>query len=111
MLLNRLIPYFLFGALFSIVYVFIMVRHREKMYIMENQLDRDEYGPELFGSIFQTLKAGMLMVGISLGLIIGHLLEEYRILNSDIGYASMALLMGGLSLILHYFIERGSFDR
>ena len=53
-----------------------------------------------------TLKIGMLLVGIALGILIGSIIDEYTTLPSEVGYFSMIFLFGGLALIANSLIEK-----
>ena len=107
-MVSIIVPIALFSAVFGVVYVFIMTRHREKMYLMEHQLDREEYGPRLFSSIYQTLKVGILMISLAIGLLAANYLEETYWVDEEFAYPFCLLLFGGIGLIIHFFIEKHS---
>ena len=94
-----------FAGIFGIVYVFLMTRHKEHMSMLEKGVD-----PSLFSSKnnsqSQTLKFGMLCVGISAGILLGNLLYRNDWLDEAVAYLSMIFLSGGLSLILNFLINR-----
>jgi predicted MFS family arabinose efflux permease len=94
-----------FGGIFGIAYVFLMTRHRERMTMLEKGTD-----PSLFNtksnSTSQTLKFGMLCVGIAVGILIGNLLYRNDWLDESVAYLSMIFLFGGISLILNFIIDR-----
>jgi len=89
-------------AVFGICYVYITARHRERMAMMEKGIENPSLNP-IKPSNAQTLKYGMLAVGIAVGIVVGELLnqgDDMRI------FSGMILLFGGLSLILNYYITR-----
>lgn len=94
-----------FGGIFGIAYVFLMTRHKERMTMLEKGKD-----PSLFStksnSTSQTLKFGMLCVGIAVGILIGNLLYRNDWLDKSVAYLSMTFLFGGTSLILNFIIDR-----
>ena len=49
------------------------------------------------------LKWGMVLTAIGLAILVGRLLDEYRIEEITIG---LMLLFGGLALVIYYFIAR-----
>ena len=51
-----------------------------------------------------SLKIGLLMVGISLGILIGNILVAKKYMAEEPAYFSMILICGGVSLILYYFL-------
>jgi hypothetical protein len=57
-----------------------------------------------FGS--NTLKFGMLSVGIAVGILMANLLYKNEVMDRLPAYFSMTFLFGGLSLILNFLIDR-----
>ena len=98
-----------FAAIFGILYVYVITRHRERM----TMLDKDLF-PSAFNSgkssNAQTLKFGMLSVGIAIGILAGHVLTYYYDVAKSTSFLSMLFLFGGLSLIANYLIVRKSQD-
>lgn len=92
-----------FAGIFGIAYVFLMTRHRERMSMLEKGTD-----PSLFtsrSSKSQTLKFGMLSVGIAIGILVGNLLCKNDWLDKPVAYLSMIFLFGGISLVLNFIID------
>ena len=95
-----LIPITMFAAVFGILYVFFQTRNRERMLMIEKG-----YDPGLFQTRINrhhTLRFGMFLVGIALGILSGNILAETTRLKEEIAYFSMIFLFGGLSLILFH---------
>jgi predicted MFS family arabinose efflux permease len=92
-----------FATLFGIIYLIVVTRYRERMSMLERGID-----PSLFASKGNknSLKFGMLSVGIALGILIGNLLNKNDILDRAPAYFAMIFLFGGLSLVLNYIIDR-----
>jgi hypothetical protein len=88
----------LFAAVFGMVYIYLMTRHRERMAILEKNIDYP-FPVTNFNNI--TLKYGMFLIGISIGFIMGWFLEQNG-MSEGIGYISMICLWGGISLIISY---------
>ncbi|WP_337042828.1 DUF6249 domain-containing protein [Emticicia sp. 17c] len=94
-----------FAGIFGIVYVFLTARNRERMLMIEKGRDASIF--DLKGRAqLQTLKFGMLFVGIALGILIGNILYKKFDLNKEVAFFSMIFLFGGFSLIAHFVIER-----
>lgn len=91
----------LFAAVFGMVYVFLMTRHRERMGMLERNLITSPFQSSNLNNL--TLKSGMLLVGLAIGFLILFVLEQYGV-HSDLISVSMVCLFGGLSLIASYFI-------
>jgi hypothetical protein len=94
-----------FAGIFGIIYVFFVTRHRERIALIEKGVDASIFGGKAFTS-YITLKFGMLFVGVGLGILVGNLLESQYNFDKGVAYLSMVFLLGGISLILNFFIER-----
>jgi len=91
-----------FVAVFGICYVYITARHRERMSILEKGIETSPFNSIKLSNA-QTLKYGMLAIGIAVGILIGELLnkgDDMRI------FSGMILLFGGLGLTLNYYITK-----
>jgi L-cystine uptake protein TcyP (sodium:dicarboxylate symporter family) len=95
----------IFGALFGIVYVFLVTRHRERMTMLERGLDASVFAPPK-QSFSLTLKFGMLFVGIALGILAGYGLHQHYGMTEEWAFLSMMFLLGGLALIANFLVER-----
>lgn len=87
-------------------YVFFIGRHRERMSMIDKGVDANIFYTKKRDSISPTLKFGMLLVGISIGILIGEMLNNLYSMNKGTAYISMIFLFGGLSLIINFLIER-----
>lgn len=90
----------LFAAVFGMVYVFLITRHRERMMILEKNMDYP-FPVTNFNNI--TLKYGMFLVGIGIGFIMGWVLHEVG-MSTGPSFISMVCLFGGISLIASYIV-------
>jgi hypothetical protein len=52
-----------------------------------------------------TFHFATIAIGVSLGLLIGHLLESVFDMFGPVAYFSMILLFGGLGLLVSYFVQ------
>lgn len=101
-----------FATFFGVMYIFFTTRNKERMALIEKGADASLFNtgkegtrnPVNWGKI--TLKFGMFLMGIALGIIVGALLSQSGVLNEGANYVSMILLFGGLSLVLFYVIDR-----
>lgn len=96
-----------FAALFGIIYVYLMTRYRERMSMLDKGIDPSQF-PAKSNSKSQSLKVGMLFVAIAIGILVGNLLYKNDLLDKSVAYFSMILLFGGISLIIHFLIEKKS---
>ena len=77
-------------------------RNREKMALIEKGVDISEiYQKKDHRNV--TLKSGMFLVGVAIGLFFGYFLTVITSINAVVSYFSMILLFGGLSLILFHW--------
>jgi len=99
-----LIPLAFFASIFGILYVYFTARNRERMSMIDKGVD-----PSIFTSkrnyANMTLKFGMLLVGVALGILVGSLIDEYTTLPEEVAYFSMIFLFGGLALIVNSIME------
>ncbi len=90
----------------SLVYIVINTRHKEKMALFEKGLDPKNFLNDHF--MPQTLRAGMLLVGVGLGFLIALVIDEYVLpfVDNPAIYGGSVLLFGGLGLLVFYMINR-----
>ena len=108
---NSLIPIALFATIFGVIYVIRTAKQKERMALIEKGADAslfysDNSKPLINWSWSKfTLKIGMFLMGIALGIIGGALATNFsRIDEPPILYFSSIFFFGGLSLTLYYII-------
>lgn len=94
------------ASLFGIGYVFLMTRYRIRRAMIEKGVDPTFFSRKSSKSISYTLKFGMLMVGTSIGLLLGYALSNQFGYDATVSILSMVFLWGGIGLIANYFVER-----
>jgi threonine dehydrogenase-like Zn-dependent dehydrogenase len=100
------------ASVFGIFYVFVTTRNKERMSLIEKGADASLFntGKEGQKSWFNwnkaTLKFGMLLMGVGVGIIAGSILDSMDAMEHGAEYTSMVFLFGGLSLVLFYLIDR-----
>jgi hypothetical protein len=95
-----------FATVFGIIYLFVITRYRERMSMLEKGVDPSAFGANGGGLPSNTLKFGMLSVGLALGILMGNLLYKIELVERVPAYFAMTFLFGGLSLILNFIIDR-----
>lgn len=84
-------------------------RNKEKMALIEKGVDLSEiYQKKDYRNA--TLKSGMFLVGIAVGLFCGYFLTQVSSINAVVSYFSMILLFGGASLILFHWYNNKQLD-
>lgn len=103
-----------FAMVFGIAYIYYSTRNKERMALIEKGADASLFNTGKEGPKFNfswgkfTLKVGMLLMGIALGIIAGAINAFSGIIPEDPGYGAMICFFGGLSLVLYYIIDRKS---
>ena len=102
-----LVPIAIFAMTFGIVYIIVTARNRERMALIEKGAD-----PKLFESIkrsakFRTLKFGLLLVGVGLGVFFATLLISSG-MEGEAAYPAMICVFGGAGLLVAYQMEQKS---
>lgn len=94
------IPLGFFAFVYGIVY--LSIRKKERMALLQ-------FGKD--ASVFQgskqdlvSLKWGMILIAVALGILLGNLLTAVTNMQEEVAYFSMIFILGGISLILSYFI-------
>jgi hypothetical protein len=101
-----------FATAFGIYYVHITTRNKERMALIEKGADASLFNTGKEGQKSSsnwskvTLKIGMFLMGIALGIIFGAILSNAGVMNEDADYSAMIFFFGGLSLVLFYVVDR-----
>lgn len=103
----------LFAMVFGIVYISVTARHRQRMAMIEKGMDPGNLmGPRIHGRSL-TLKFGLLMVGIGVGVLLGYALSWVmpphpspyeQDPDNPVPYFFSILFCGGLALIADHLI-------
>ena len=94
-----------FATIFGIIYILVITRYRERMAMLEKGVDPSTFASKnRFAS--NTLKFGMLSVGIALGILMANMLYKSEVIERAPAYFAMTFLFGGLSLVLNFIIDR-----
>lgn len=98
---------FIFGGIPAIIISLAYFRNRriERTALIASGKEATifEYGKPKH---YLSLKYGMLLVGLAIGVLLGSVLEVNTNIPEPMAYLSMVLLWGGLSLILFYGIHK-----
>ncbi|MBN2174755.1 MAG: hypothetical protein JW731_11530 [Bacteroidales bacterium] len=95
----------IFGSIIAIVY--LGIRKKERMAMLEKGVDASLFETSKKKSA-QSLKYGILLIGVALGILIGKLLATTSafMYEEEAAYFSMIFLFGGLALVIYYFMAR-----
>ena len=104
-----LIPLIVFAALFGTVFVIVSARNRERMAMIEKDVNPKDFirPPRTIKSNpYGILKWALLLVGLGLGIFIGSLLDSYTALEEVSAYFASTLFFGGLGLVLAFMLTK-----
>ncbi|MCD4698761.1 MAG: hypothetical protein K8S16_21225 [Bacteroidales bacterium] len=95
----------IFGTILAIIY--LGIRRKERMAMMEKRVDASMFITSKKKNTY-TLKYGIMLIGIALGILIGKLLAstEAFMYEEEAAYFSMIFLFGGLGLVIYYFLAK-----
>lgn len=88
-----------------IVFFIQKAKIKERMHLLEKGVDIFSFQKKdsPFNNI---LMWGMLATGAGFGLLLGFLLIEFNIFKDDAIMGILAILFGGIGLIIYYFINK-----
>ncbi|MCY1634368.1 DUF6249 domain-containing protein [Marinifilum sp. D737] len=86
--------------------IFLVHRHRERKALIEKGMDISLLQGEKKCSTLESLKYGIVLIGLAAGILIGNILDAFTRLNEEVSYFSMIFLFGGLALLIFYSIAK-----
>ena len=99
-----LVPISLFASIVLILFLYFTTRNKERLALIEKGADANLFKSK--AKSFPTLKIGMFLVGIGLGILTGNIITETTSLQEETAYFSMIFLFAGLALVFNYLIEK-----
>jgi fucose permease len=104
----ELTPIFILLIIFGFVYAIISinVRHKERRMLMEKGADPSTIFQPVKSEKFTSLKYGLFLIGIAIGLFFGSIFEKEMGMPEEVAYFSMVFLFGGLALVISYFLGK-----
>ncbi len=96
------VPVASFAMVLGIIY--LSYRKKERLALIQSGRDSSIFGED--NKCYSTLKWGLLLFGVGLGLLIAEALARYDILSPEVAYFSMAFIFGGAALIIDFLIEK-----
>jgi hypothetical protein len=97
-----LVPISFFAMVFGIVY--IAIKRKERRQLIEKGIDASVLEPKR--NVPSSLKWGMVLVGIGIGILLGKIISANTTMGEEGSTFSMMCLFGGLALVIYYFMER-----
>jgi predicted MFS family arabinose efflux permease len=100
-----LVPLAFFALVFGSWYIYITTRNKERLALIEKGADPKLFKTKDAGSAFRTLKLGLFLIGIAIGIIGGYFLTEGGMEEAP-AYFSMIFMFGGIALTSSYFLQK-----
>lgn len=92
-----------FAMIYGIVH--LVIRKKERLMLIQAGLDPGTFEKNSKPTL-TTVKLGMLMVAVGLGVLLANIIVTLSLMDSDAAYFSLVFLFGGISLLVSYFLER-----
>lgn len=86
--------------------IFLVHRHRERKMLIEKGMDINILESEKQQNSINSLKYGIFLIGLAVGILVGNILAEYTLMLEEVAYFSMIFLFGGAALIIFYSIAK-----
>lgn len=93
----------IFGFVFGVIY--IHNRRKERMSLLDRGLSGDYFDKAKTPQKILNLKYGLLLIALGSGILIARIFEYYGIMKEE-GYFAMIFLLGGICLVIYYFLEK-----
>lgn len=88
------------------VVIFLVHRHRERKALIEKGISAELLVSANKDRTQESLKYGILLVGLAIGILVGNILDEYTRMSEEVSYFSMIFLFGGLALLAFYSLAK-----
>lgn len=92
-----------FGTILGIIY--LAFRRKERLNLLDRGLEGDYFDKNKTPNKSLQLKYGLLSIAVGAGILIARIFEYYGCMHSE-GYFAMIFLLGGISLVIYYFLEK-----
>jgi predicted MFS family arabinose efflux permease len=99
----------IFGSITSVILglVYLKNKNRERMIMMEKGVDASIFKEEFRNTGNFSLKTGIFLIGIALGIIFGAIAaQSYIFPHEEASYFSAIFLFGGISLIVGSLVDK-----
>jgi len=102
---ESLIPIAMFSMIFGIVFVFLKTRSNERQMLIEKNIDASLFfGQKKTSLTLWTLRLGSLLMGFSVGFLLGYLLAEHY--DEEVLMIPPIFFFSGLFWVIEFFVER-----
>ncbi len=102
-----LVPLGFFALVFGIIY--ILAERKIKLTLIQHGADAKTL--KMNGNSNSSLKFGLLLVGVGVGVLLGNLIVALSDMQEEVAYFSMTFMFGGISLLIYNFIIRAQTNK
>lgn len=97
-----LVPLGFFALVFGIIY--ILAERKIKLTLIQHGADAKTL--KMDSNSNSSLKYGLLLVGVSVGILLGNIIAATSGMDEEVAYFSMTFLCGGISLLIYYALTK-----
>ncbi|MEP2024334.1 MAG: DUF6249 domain-containing protein [Reichenbachiella sp.] len=101
-----LIPLVFFISIAVVIIVIRKFQNDERLALIEKGGDANIFKTDGKNNSFPALRYGLLLFGAGIGILVGNIVAEARIIDDEAAVFSFLLIFGGAGLFASYFIER-----
>ncbi|MEO9965135.1 MAG: DUF6249 domain-containing protein [Reichenbachiella sp.] len=101
-----LIPIVFFISIAIVVIIIRKFQNDERLALIEKGGDANIFNSTKRGNSFPALRYGLLLIGAGIGILVGNIVAESRIIDEEAAVFSFLMICGGAGLFASYFIER-----
>jgi hypothetical protein len=100
----------IFGVIFGMYYLYISSRNKERLALIEKDAEASIFFSKK-KSLTPTWKVlvlniAILMMGIGLGIFIGHIFHTYLQVPEEVAFPGTIFLVGGTALFTGFFVTK-----
>lgn len=101
-----LIPLVFFISIAVVIIVIRKFQNDERLALIEKGGDANIFNSTKKSNSFPALRYGLLLIGAGIGILVGNIVAESRVIDDEAAIFSCLMIFGGLGLFASYFIER-----
>ncbi len=91
---------------FAMIVVIIYIQADRKIKLNLIQHGADARTLKMSKTTDGSLRLGLLLIGVAVGILLGHLLVNYTNMQQEVAYFSMTFLFGGIALLISALLQK-----
>jgi len=99
------------GTIFAVAYMYFSTRNKERLALINKGADASIFKIKKSSNRLESLKWGLVVVSLGIGVFVGGIMMQTRIIAEGPAFISMPLIFGGLGLIMYYVISKNLEDK